>query len=137
MLFRQEKSTFKKIQKIENFPKGVFHGFWSKMVNFHNGGFWPNPARKHRFLAKNGHFSLWWFLGKSSQKRSFFNILDRRECLLDEKKSTFKKVQKNGNFRKGLVHAFWQKMVIFLIRGFWANLVRKDRFRYSGLKKMF
>ena len=42
MLIRQEKSTFKKVQKIE--------------------GISP------------------WVLGKSSQERSFFDILDRKEC---------------------------------------------------------
>ena len=50
MLFRQQKSTFKKVQEIENFPKGLVHGFWPKIAIFLNGGFWPNPARKERFL---------------------------------------------------------------------------------------
>ena len=50
MLFRQQKSTFKKVQEIENFPKGLVHGFWPKIAIFLNGGFWSNPARKERFL---------------------------------------------------------------------------------------
>ena len=51
MLFRQQKSTFKKVQKVENFPKGLVHGFWPKIAIFLNGGFWPNPAWKERFLT--------------------------------------------------------------------------------------
>ena len=50
MLFRQQKSTFKKVQEVENFPKGLVHGFWPKIAIFLNGGFWPNPAWKERFL---------------------------------------------------------------------------------------
>ena len=80
MLFRQQKSTFKKVQEIENFPKGLVHGFW------------PNPARKERFLI----------FGR--EKKSF----------LHEKSQVLKRSKKNKNFPKGVVHAFWQKMVIFL-----------------------
>ena len=45
MLFRQEKSSFKKVQKIE-----IFHVFWPKMVIFLIAGFWENPGRKDPFF---------------------------------------------------------------------------------------
>ena len=92
MLFRQQKSTFKKVQEIENFPKGLVHGFW----------------------PKNSHFSQWWFLAKSSEERTFFDIRNRKKSFLHEKSQVLKRSKKNKNFPKGVVHAFWQKMVIFL-----------------------
>ena len=59
MLFRQEKSGSKKVQKIELFQRGlsmVFGKKWS--FCFSVGGIWANPARKDRLLKfwiqKNG-----------------------------------------------------------------------------------
>ena len=40
-------------------------------------------------------FSHWYFLGKLSQKRFFFDILDGRECFLDQKSEIFKKSEKS------------------------------------------
>ena len=59
MLFRQEKSGFKKVQKNRTFPKGLVRDFWQKMaIFFFIGGIWANPARKDRLLKfskeKNG-----------------------------------------------------------------------------------
>ena len=102
MRFKKEKSSFKKVQKNRNVPKGLVHAFLQKLAIFLISGFWGNPARKHRFLifwkeknalwttkvkfqkspvkskfskgvspwflAKNGHFSHFWFVGKSSQE---------------------------------------------------------------------
>ena len=50
MLFRQQKSTFKKVQEIENFPKGLVHEIWPKMAIFLICRFWAKPVRKDRFL---------------------------------------------------------------------------------------
>ena len=50
ILVRREKSTFKKVQKIETFSKWLVHGFWPKMVIFLIWGFLANPVRKGRFL---------------------------------------------------------------------------------------
>ena len=66
-------------------------------------------------LAKNDHFSHLQFLGKSSQVRSFFDILDREECFLGKKRPLLKNSKKSKIFFKGLVHGLWPKMVIFLI----------------------
>ena len=71
------------------------------------------------------HFSKKWpffsfsFLGKSSRKRTFFDIRGRKN---------FPKRSQNRNFPKGLVHGIWPKMAIFLICRYWAKPVRKDRF---------
>ena len=63
MLFREEKSRFKKRPKESKFSRGI------------------SPL----FLTKDGHFSHWWFLGKSSKERSFSDIRDRKESFLDKK----------------------------------------------------
>ena len=78
MLLREEKTSFKKVQKKSTFSKGV--SSW--------------------FLAKGGHFSHWWFLGKSSQERSFFDIRDREGSFL-EKKGQLLISTKNREFPKG------------------------------------
>ena len=61
------------------------------------------------FLSKNRTFYHLCFLSKSSQKRSFFDILDKKESFLDRKKELLKS-SKNHNFPKGLVHGFSQKI---------------------------
>ena len=72
------------------------------------------------FFCKNAPFFQWWYLGQSSQKRSSFEILDRKEWFLD---------------KKSQVLCFSSKIAIFLVGCFWANLARKNRFfLYSGLK---
>ena len=69
MIFRQEKTSFKKVQKIEIFQRGLVHGF----------------------LAKNSYFSYLRFLGKSNQETSFSDVLDRKEFCLDKKSQVSKK----------------------------------------------
>ena len=46
------------------------------------------------FLWKYRMFSYSYFLGKLSQKRLFFDILDRKECFLYQKFKVFKNIQK-------------------------------------------
>ena len=65
--------------------------------------------RKLRFLPSG-------FLGKPGQKRSFFNILDRKECFVDQK-SKVSKTSEKSNFSKGLAHVF-VKISSFLPCGF-------------------
>ena len=81
--------------------------------------FQKNPKNRlfpkvHCFCQKNRTFYQLCFLGKSSQKRSFFDILDKKECFLDRKRN-FSKVQKNRIFPKGLVHGFCRKIELFII----------------------
>ena len=70
-------------------------------------------------FGKKWSFFSFSFLGKSSRKRTLFDIRDRKN---------FSKRPQNRNFPKGLVHEIWPKMAIFLICTFWAKPVTKDRF---------
>ena len=58
-----------------------------------------------------GPFSHFLFFGKSSQGRTFFDVLHRKECY--------------RNFPNGLVHAFWPKLGTFFISCFPANPVKR------------
>ena len=86
MFFKPEKGRFKKRQKNRNFPKGLVHGFRKKNQTFY-------------------HLCL---LGKSSLKRSFFGILDKKECFLDQKKEVLKN-DKKSTFSKGVSPQFLSK----------------------------
>ena len=83
----------------------------SKKSNFSKG---VSPC----FFANNGHFLRWWYLRQSSQKRSSFEILDRKEWFLDKKSQVLRFFVKNGHFGC-----------------FWANLARKHRLFYILDKK--
>ena len=61
-----------------------------------------------------------------------FDILNKKECLLDQKWS-FQKNPKNRLFPK--VHCFCQKIELFINYVFWANLARKDRFLIFWTKR--
>ena len=61
------------------------------MAIFLTGCFWANLARKYRL----------------------FYILDKKRTLSRQEMLSFKKVQKNPNFPKGLVHGFGLKLAIF------------------------
>ena len=66
-------------------------------------------------FGKKWSFFSFSFLGKSSRKRTFFDIRDRKN---------FSKRTQNRNFPTKI----WPKMAIFLICRFWAKPVRKYRF---------
>ena len=60
--------------------------------------------------------------GKSSKKRLFFGVLDKKESFLDQKKKVLKKYNR-----------FCQKIDLFIVCVFWAHRDREDRFfYYSG-----
>ena len=52
------------------------------------------------------------FLGKTSQKRSFFDILNRKECFLEQKSEVLKKSRKS-KFAKGVSPWLCQKNCYF------------------------
>ena len=62
-------------------------------------------------FLKKSTFSLSVLLSKESQKETFFDQLDSKECFLDLKSE----VEKNRHFAKGLVHGFCQKIDLFPI----------------------
>ena len=149
MLFIPEELSLKKFQKIEIFQRGNPPWFLSKNWTFHHLCFGGNSSQKRCFfyildrnecvldqkseilkmskkekfskgfspwfLSKNRNFYHVCLLGKSSQTTSFLDILDRKECFLDQTKWPFKKVQRIKFFRKGMVHAFRQQLAIFLV----------------------
>ena len=78
----------KKFKESKNwhFPKGVNPWFWSK----------------------NGHSSIFFFLGNIGQENVFNDILERKNAFLSYKKKKFKK-SKNWHFSKGVNQWFWSK----------------------------
>ena len=63
---------FQKVPKNRHFPKGIVHGFCPK-IEF---------------------FFIWVFLVHSSQKRWFFDILDRKGRFLDRKINVLKSAKR-------------------------------------------
>ena len=54
------------------------------------------------FVKNRGFYHvLCFFLGKSSKKRFFFGVLDKKESFLDQKKKVLKKYKKS-KFSKGV-----------------------------------
>ena len=51
------------------------------------------------FLSKNRIFYQGYFLGKLNQKRPFFDILDKKECVLDQNSKVLKQSQKLKFFK--------------------------------------
>ena len=96
MIFRLENWTVKKFQE-RHFSKGLVHGFCPKIELFSFGFFWCYKLRQKRFL----------FL-YSSQTRM---ILDQKVNVL--------KGAKNRHFRKGIIHGFCPKIILFIIYLFW------------------
>ena len=62
------------------------------------------------------------------------DILDRKECFLDQKSKISKK-SKNQNFPKGLVHGFGLQIELFDMCNFWTSEARKDRFLVFWIEK--
>ena len=81
------------------------------------------------FLSKIRMFSYRYFFGELSQKRSFFDILDRKECFLDLQIKTFQRdyvtvFPKNSNIFSWIF--FGQiKQIKFVLLMFW---VKKNAF---------
>ena len=61
--------------------------------------------------SKIGHFHLF-FLGNIGKEILFYDILERKNAFLGNKKKKYKK-SKNWHFPKGLTHGFAQKLAIF------------------------
>ena len=85
-------------------------------------------------FVKKSNFCHLCLVDKSSQKRSFFGILDKKECFLDQKKEVLKN-DKKSKFSKGLVHGFCRKIELSVIYVFLANQARKNRFLVNWIKK--
>ena len=86
--------------------KGVSPGFWSKNRTFYHG-----------FGQKIEFFYHVCFLAKLSKKRSFFDILNKQDCFLDQKNRVLEKC-KRLRFCKGVSLCLLSNNEIFLLCGF-------------------
>ena len=84
-------------------------------------------------LSKNQTFFYRRFSHNLCQKRSLFDILNRKQSFLDQKIEVLKRA-KNGLFPNGLVHGFCPKMEISLIAFLTESMSEKIVFRYFGKK---
>ena len=114
----EPKNTFlgyknEKFKKLKNshFSKGLTRAFGPKMAIF--------PT---------------FFLGNIDQENVFYDILEPKKTFLGYKNEKFKKL-KNGNFSKGLTHAFGPKMDMFPTSFFRQYRPRKCLLRYFRTKK--
>ena len=85
-------------------------------------------------LSKNRPFPHMRCFGKSSHKRSFFDSLDRKECILDQNINVWKK-SKKSKICKGVSPRFLSKIDVFLMCVFLENLATKDRFLIFEIEK--
>ena len=86
-------------------------------------------------LSKNRTFSYPCFSQKLCPKRSFLDILNRKQSFLDQKIKVLTRA-KRWTFLKGLVHGLCPKIELFLICLFHRNHIRKDHFWYCRKKRM-
>ena len=86
-------------------------------------------------LSKNRNFWYGCFSQKLCQKKSFVNILNRKQSFLDQKIEVLTRTKK-CTFLKGLVHGFCPKIELFLICLFYRNSKRKQLFWYCEKKRM-
>ena len=86
-------------------------------------------------LSKNRTFSHRCFSQKLCQKRSFLDILNRKQLFSDQKNWSFNKDQKM-DFFKGVSPWILSKNRFFFICFFERNSIRKQRFWYFGKKRM-
>ena len=71
-------------------------------------------------------FSYWYFLGKKSRKRVFFDILDRKECFLVQKSEIINNSEKS-RFFKGVSRRFFPKIRIFS-HAFFFGQIKQEKF---------
>ena len=106
MLFGPQKWSSHKVEKNGHFAKGLVHGFSQQIEIF--------------FIS--------FFLSQESQIKTFFDILDRKECFLEHKRKVLKNSKKVG-FCKGVSPFFFcQKIDLFLICFFFSKKRQKETF---------
>ena len=115
-IFYKEKTLFKAIKKVRSksqeidiFPKGLTHGFGSKLAIF--------PT---------------FFLGNIGQENIFYDILRLKNAFLGYKNKKFKK-SKNRHFSKGVNPWFWSKNG--LISPFFLGNIGEEKVFYDILRQ--
>ena len=122
--------------------KIVFLLFWIKKSFLHQKKKLLKKSKNSKFskrvspwfLSKNRTFCHLCLLGKSSQKRSFFGILDKKECFLDQKKEVLKN-DKKSTFSKGVSPQFLSKNWTFYHLCFLGKSRQRRSFWSSGWKR--
>ena len=86
------------------------------------------------FWSKNGHFSNFFFLGNVGQENVFYDILERKNAVLDYKNKKFRN-SKNGHFSKEVNPWFWSKNGHFSNFFFLGNIDQENVF-YDILERI-
>ena len=81
----------------------------------------------HGFCQKIDLFLICFFVSQKKQKKTFFDILYRKECFLDHKREVLKMFKKS-TFCKGVSPWFFLKNGRFPNLFFWAEKARKKHF---------
>ena len=121
--FQAIKTRSSKTRKIDNFPKGLTHRFGPKMAIFPNSFFQAIQARNMsftyfskgvnpQFWSKNGHFSIFFFLGNIGQEK-FPTIFLKKKMPFQAIKTRSSKSRIIDIFPRGLTHGFCRKMAFF------------------------
>ena len=117
--------------------KIVFLLFWIKKSFLHQKKKLLKKSKNSKFskrvspwfLSKNRTFCHVCLLGKSSQKRSFFGILDKKECFLDQKKEVLK------NDKKSTFSTVFVKELNFLSSVFFGQIKTENIVLVFWIKK--
>ena len=89
------------------------------------------------FWSKNGHFSIFFFLGNIGQENVFDDILERENTFVGQKNNKFKRSQ-NWHLSKRVNPWFWVKKWPFFQLVFSGQFrPRKCLLRYSRMKNGF
>ena len=87
--------------------KNAFLGYKNKKFKQAKNWHFSNGVNSW-FWSKNGHFSIFFFLGNKGQENEFYDILERKNAFLRYKKKKFKQ-SKNWRFSKGVKPWYWSK----------------------------
>ena len=87
------------------------------------------------FLSKNRPFFICFFSSQKSQKETFFDILDRRECFLHHISKVLTKSKKIDIFQSGQFMVFAKKLTFFSYVFFLAKQARKKTFLIFQIEK--
>ena len=103
------------------------NAFWTSKVKFSQSRKKPTFCKgvSPWFFSKYQPFSHMFFLGKKKQKKTFFYILDRKECFLDYRREVLKNFHES-KFCKRVSPWFFLKNWRFPNLFFWAKKARKN-----------
>ena len=88
-------------------------------------------------FLKKSTFSLSVLLSKESQKETFFDLLDRKECFLDHKRKLLKNSKKIDILQRGQSMVFIKKSTFFLYVFFQPKKPERNIFLILDSKECF